>query len=83
MVSDFRAADVVAGGELLPIRIPRVAADAELGDGRVCGDHAVCERAAARIRPLGRHIDGGDEEPMVGYINHFLIITGIRPVGSV
>ena len=26
---------------------------------------------------------GGDEEPIVEYMNHFLIITGIRPVGSV
>jgi len=26
---------------------------------------------------------GGDEEPIAEYMNHFLIITGIRPVGSV
>jgi multimeric flavodoxin WrbA len=26
---------------------------------------------------------GGDEEPIVDYMNHFLLITGIRPVGSV
>lgn len=26
---------------------------------------------------------GGDEEPIVAYMNHFLMITGIHPVGSV
>ena len=26
---------------------------------------------------------GGDEEPITDYMNHFLIITGIRPVGAV
>ncbi|MBF0119649.1 MAG: flavodoxin family protein [Desulfobacterales bacterium] len=26
---------------------------------------------------------GGDEEPIADYMNHFLIITGVRPVGSV
>lgn len=26
---------------------------------------------------------GGDEEPIADYMNHFLMITGIRPVGSV
>jgi hypothetical protein len=26
---------------------------------------------------------GGDEEPIAEYLNHFLITTGIRPVGSV
>ncbi|MEW5945281.1 MAG: flavodoxin family protein [bacterium] len=26
---------------------------------------------------------GGDEEPVAGYMNHFLMTTGIRPVGSV
>jgi multimeric flavodoxin WrbA len=26
---------------------------------------------------------GGDEAPIAGYMNHFLMITGIRPVGAV
>ncbi|MEW6214761.1 MAG: flavodoxin family protein [Nitrospirota bacterium] len=26
---------------------------------------------------------GGDEKPITNYLNHFLMITGIRPVGSV
>jgi multimeric flavodoxin WrbA len=26
---------------------------------------------------------GGDEEPIADYMNHFLLITGIRPVGSI
>lgn len=26
---------------------------------------------------------GGDEEPITEYMNHFLVITGVRPVGSV
>ena len=26
---------------------------------------------------------GGDEEPIAGYMNHFLMITGIQSVGSV
>lgn len=42
--------------------------------------------ASVPLHELGHSVvtsGGGDEEPMAEYINHFLIITGIRPVGSV
>ena len=42
--------------------------------------------ASVPLHELGHSVvtsGGGDEQPMAEYINHFLIITGIRPVGSV
>jgi hypothetical protein len=42
--------------------------------------------ASVLLHELGHSVvtsGGGDEEPIAEYINHFLTITGIRPVGSV
>ena len=53
---------------------------------------AFMDRCASMIHCLGFHgkygasvvtSGGGDEEPIVDYMNHFMMITGIQSVGSV
>ncbi len=53
---------------------------------------AFMDRCGAMVHCLGFHgkygaavvtSGGGDEEPICAYLNHFLLITGITPVGSV
>jgi Peptidase family M50/CBS domain len=52
LVSDFRAAHLDTGKQLLSRRVQGLAADAVLVHGRCDRHHALCERAAPRTRAL-------------------------------
>src|SRR5437879_4836490 len=54
LVLDLCLADMVAGHQLLPGCLSRMARFTVLAPGRCLGHHALCERSAARARTLGR-----------------------------